>query len=107
MRTISNFKRCAIAQREAAEFEDPFVEEAIARQGDALTAEIVAWAERTIPKYEEIHSAPPQTFVDSEGNTYSSHYGQPIVSTDQHSFVYFPRAQFQDKWHNEMTLTYH
>jgi hypothetical protein len=106
MRTISNFRQWAVAQREAAGFEDAFVEEAIARQGDAITAGIVAWGDRHIPKYKEIPGPSTQAFqVTQEPNPYGF-YGQQMVSLDPHTFVHFPRAQFQDQWHNEMTLTY-
>jgi hypothetical protein len=108
MRTIANFKRWASAQRAAAGFEDPFIEEAIARQGDAITADIVAWADRSIPKYIETPTtSPTETVLVAQGNDdYSSYFQEPMTSIDPHQFLHFPRVQFQSRAHNESTLIY-
>ena len=107
MRTVADFKRWAQAQRAIAGHEDSFVEEAIARQGDAITANIVAWGERNIPKYEEISSESKECSLVPPGDTDYSSYLQHALSTmDQHKFLNFPRVQFQNKAHNEMTLMY-
>jgi hypothetical protein len=105
MRSISNFRRWAVAQRAAAGYEDSFVEDAIARQGDALTAEIVAWAERTIPKYEENElQSPSNDLVNSKGYGY---YDRETIPQSSPTFLHFPRATFQDKTHSELNLTYY
>ena len=108
MRIIANFKRWAQAQRAAAGPENSFVEEAIAGQGDAIMADIVAWGERSIPKYEEVGSPDEHTLVPHGKNKHCSDF-QPAMTTctlDPHKFLNFPRAQFQNKTHNEMTLMY-
>jgi hypothetical protein len=111
MRTISNFRRWASTQRAAAGFEDPFIEEAIARQGDAISADIVNWANHTIPKYIETPSTTPVknlNVVQGDANYCSSYFEQPMTTSsfDPHQFLQFPRAQFQNQAHNEMTLIY-
>jgi len=106
MRTIANFKRWAQAQRAAAGQGDSFVEEAIARQGDAITAEIVAWGERSIPKYEEISTVSKQTLVTPDCGSYGYYFQPHLRPSDQGRFLNFPIIRFQDKAHNEMTLLY-
>lgn len=108
MRTIANLRRWAQTQRAAADFEDPFIEESIARQADAITADIVAWADRTIPKYTETATtAPAETVLVAEcNNDDSSYFQQPMSLFDPHQFLQFPRVQFHDQAHNEMTLMY-
>ena len=108
MRTIAKFRRWALTQRAAAAFEDPFVEEAIARQGDAITSDIIAWADRSIPKYIETpNTTPSENDLVAEGdNDYSSYFQQPMMTFDPHQFLHFPRVQFQNRAHNEATLIY-
>ena len=108
MRTVANFKLWAHAQRAAAGHEDSFVEEAIVRQGDAIMADIVAWGERSIPKYEEIGSPEEHTLVSHGNDYYSSYFQHPTTAhtLDPHKFLNFPRVQFQNKAHIEMTLMY-
>jgi len=109
VRTISKFRRWASTQRSMAGFDDPFVQEAIVRQGDAITAEIVAWADRTIPQPIETPATIPLNDVLAiEGNGDYSSYFAPHTSLcsvpDQ--FLGFPLLHFQDRNHNEMTLAY-
>jgi hypothetical protein len=110
MRSIANFRRWASTQREAAGFEDPFIEEAIARQGDTITAEIVAWAEKNIPKYTEIPPTPltSQFALLSPGtrNDYSCYFRGSTMASDLRQFLHFPKVQFQDRAHCEITLGY-
>ena len=108
MRTIANFRQWALTQRAAAGFEDPFVEEAIARQGDAITSHIVTWADCNIPKYIETPDITPTTndLLAECDNDYSSYFQQPMTTFDPHQFVLFPRVLFESRTHNEVTLSY-
>lgn len=110
MRTISTFRRWASTQRAAAGgFEDPFVEEAIARQGDVIAGDIVNWANRTIPKYIETLSTMSIDDHAAQGYNYCSSYlEQPILTTtfDPHQFLNFPRVQFQSEDNCETTMIY-
>jgi hypothetical protein len=102
MRTIANFRRWARTQRATGDFEDPFIEEAIERQGNAITSDIVAWADRSMPKYIETPATNP-----AEGNSdYTPYSQQPISSFNPHQFLQYPRVQFQNRAHNEMILIY-
>lgn len=70
MRTISNFKRWARTERGTTPYKDSFIKEVIARQGDAIMADIVAWGDRTIPKYIETPTASStETILTAEGMT--------------------------------------
>jgi hypothetical protein len=108
LRTISNFRHWASTQRATAGFGDPFVEEAIARQGDAMTSDIIAWADRTIPRPIETPATLPfSNLMTIEGNDgYTSYFEtQPALYCLSEQFLSFPRLQFQDRAHTEMTLT--
>ena len=106
MKTVSSFKRWAAAQREAAGgFEDSFIEEAISRQEDIITAEIVAWADRKIPKCLETRTPIDHPLMD-EDNEFGSYFREPLAPYDPHRFLHFPKVQFQNRAHTEMTLLY-
>jgi hypothetical protein len=96
MRQISSFRRWTVVQRGQADYEDPFVEEAIARQGATLASQITAWANHIIPAVDKVDDTP--TFNSGYGESYSQ------MSVDLFNL---PRAQFADTCHNEMTLTYY
>ena len=108
MRTIANFRRWASRQRAAVGFDDPFIEEAIARQGDAITSDIIAWADHSISKYTETPNNTPTEDIHAAdcGNDYNSYFQQPMTAFDSHQFLQYPRVQFQNRAHNEVTLVY-
>lgn len=110
MRTVSTFKKWAATQRAAVGFEDPFVEEAIARQGDAITADIVAWGEHALPKYIETPTSSPGTeaLIDFESSDeFSPYFSHPVTpQSDAHQFLHFPKVEFQSTDENEMALVY-
>jgi hypothetical protein len=108
MKTICNFRRWASTQRAAAGFEDPFVEEAIARQGDVIASGIINWANRTIPTHIEMPSITQRKDDAAKGYNWSSscfeqQTGSPF---DPHQFLNFPKVHFQSAAHNEMTMIY-
>ena len=109
MKTIANFRRWALMQRAAAGFEDPFIEEAIARQGDAISSDIIAWADQSIPQYTETSKSTPTENLLANGDGheyYGSYLQQPMTTFDPHQFLNYPRVQFQNRAHNEVTLIY-
>lgn len=108
LRTISNFRHWASTQRATASFGDPFVEEAIARQCDAITSDIIAWADRTIPQPIETPTTLPLSNVMAiEGDDGYTSYFEPQLALYciSEQFLSYPRLQFQDRAHTEMTLT--
>jgi hypothetical protein len=109
VRIIARFRRWAETQRRATGRErKPFVEEAIARQGDAITEQILAWGDRSIPKYEELRAPGPSrpALILRRDGGYNDYIENPIASIDSHQFLQFPLVQFQNKEHNEMVMLY-
>jgi hypothetical protein len=108
LRTISDFRRWASTQRATTGFDDPFVEEAIARQGDAITTDIIDWANRTIPQPIETPTTfPISNVLAIEGNDGDTSYfePQPALYCISEQFLTFPQLHFLDHAHTEMTLT--